>query len=205
LAAGVTKRCTLIIPDAGPFNSLWVASALPLLLKLDMPIIVLDAVYDELTSDVVNFAKDRDVKAFIDGNQPPFVIEETETGREERTKRRAGGKPRRNAGNVAIADFMSEGIDKYVSASDPVVVLFEDSDLPMVRFFQKPPNLHLLSTVGMLRGLERVGMITSADAIIHEMTHPSSKERRPRAFKDLPLGIDAPAMVGSEWLPRSRG
>lgn len=45
------KRCTLIIPDAGPFNSLWVADQLSLLLTLDMRLVVVDAVYDELTSD----------------------------------------------------------------------------------------------------------------------------------------------------------
>lgn len=53
----MTKRCTLVIPDAGPFNSLWVANELPLLLKLDMPIVVVDAVYDELTRDPANFPK----------------------------------------------------------------------------------------------------------------------------------------------------
>jgi len=33
------KRCSLIIPDAGPINSLWVADQLSLLLKLDMAIL----------------------------------------------------------------------------------------------------------------------------------------------------------------------
>ena len=45
------KRCIVIIPDAGPFNSLWVADRLDLLLALDMRLVVVDAVYDELTSD----------------------------------------------------------------------------------------------------------------------------------------------------------
>jgi hypothetical protein len=44
------KRCTVIIPDAGPFNSLWVADRLDLLLALDMRLVVVDAVYDELTA-----------------------------------------------------------------------------------------------------------------------------------------------------------
>ena len=59
------KRCTVIIPDAGPFNSLWVADRLDLLLALDMRLVVVDAVYDELTSDL-SYPKDRAVKAFID-------------------------------------------------------------------------------------------------------------------------------------------
>ena len=197
----MTKRCTLVIPDAGPFNSLWVANELPLLLKLDMLIVVVDAVYDELTRDPVNYPKDREVKAFIDAHHPPFKIEDTETGRREREKRRERLPPRRNAGEVAIVDFMSDGLEKYLTASEPVLVLFEDADVPGVRFFRKPPNLHLLSTVGMLRGLERVGIIRSADEVIQNMTHPSDPSRRARVLKDLPDGVDEPATIGSSWTP----
>jgi hypothetical protein len=199
------KRCTIIIPDSGPFNSLWVADRLDLLLALDMRLVVVDAIYDELTSDL-SYPKDRAVKVFIDGNQPPFVIENTEIGEQEREKRRTGGKLKKNAGELAIVDFMSsdDGLRKYVSVGDPVAILFEDAD---IRVFNKPPNLHLLSTVGMLRGLERVSVIPSADDIIYEMTHPSKPDRRPadaRAFTDLPDGIDDPAAIGSTWQPSGR-
>lgn len=196
------RRCTIVIADAGPFNSLWVADQLSLLLALDMPVVVIDAVYDELTSDP-SYPKDRAVKAFLAANQPPFMIETTDIGQMERQKRLAGGKPKKNAGELAIVDFMSSdhGLRKYLLPGDPVAILFEDAG---VRVFNKPPNLHLLSTVGMLRGLERVGVIPSADAIIHDMTHPSKPDRRPadfRAFTDLPEGIDEPAVIGSRWAP----
>lgn len=196
------KRCIVIIPDAGPFNSLWVADRLDLLLALDMRLVVVDAVYDELTSDVL-YPKDRAVKTFIDGNQPPFIIENTDIGEQEREKRRTGKKLKKNAGELAIVDFMSsdDGLCKYVKMGDPVAILFEDAG---VRIFNKPPNLHLLSTVGMLRGLERVGVIPSAEDIIHEMTHPSKPDRRPtdsRVFTDLPDGVNDPAATGSTWMP----
>lgn len=55
------RRCVLVLPDAGPVNSLWVADRLDLLLALDMKIVVVDAVYDELTSDP-SYLKDREVK-----------------------------------------------------------------------------------------------------------------------------------------------
>ncbi len=199
------KRCTVIIPDAGPFNSLWVADRLDLLLALDMRLVVVDAVYDELTCDL-SYPKDQAVKAFIDGNQPPFVVENTEIGEQEREKRRTGRKLKKNAGELAIVDFMSsdDGLRKYVSIGDPVVILFEDAG---VRVFNKPPNLHLLSTVGLLRGLERVGVLPSAAAVIYEMTHPSKPDRRPadtRVFTDLPDGVDDPAAIGSSWQPSGR-
>lgn len=196
------KRCTVILPDAGPFNSLWVADRLELLLVLDMRLVVVDAVFDELTSDL-SYPKDRAVKAFVEDNQPPFVIETTDIGKHEREKRRSGQKTKRNAGELAIVDFMSsdDGLRKYVDVGDPVAILFENAGF---RVFNKPPNLHLLSTVGMLRGLERVGLIQSADAVIHEMTHPSKPDRRAadaRIFNDLPDGVDEPAVVGSTWRP----
>jgi hypothetical protein len=122
------KRCTVIIPDAGPFNSLWVVDRLDLLLALDMRLIVADAVYDELTSDLP-CPKDRAVKAFIDGNQPPFVIESMEIGEQEREKRRTGKKLKKNTGELAVVDFMSsdDGLRKYVSVGERVVILFEDA------------------------------------------------------------------------------
>lgn len=59
------KRCTLVVPDAGPFDSLWFADEFEILLKLDMPIVVVDASHDELTSDPANYLKDREVLDFI--------------------------------------------------------------------------------------------------------------------------------------------
>ncbi|WP_206531560.1 hypothetical protein [Affinirhizobium pseudoryzae] len=97
------RRCTIILPDAGPINSLWVADRLHLLLDLDMRIVIVDAVYDELTSDL-SYRKDAEVKDFIDGNSPPFVIERTDIGEAERQKRRLGHKLKKNAGELAMVD-----------------------------------------------------------------------------------------------------
>lgn len=171
------KRCTVVIPDAGPFISLWVADRLDLLLALDMRLVLVDAVYDELTSDL-SCPKDKAVKDFIDSNQPPFVIETTEIGEMARARRSAGGKPKKNACELAIFDFMSseDGLRSYVDAGEPVFVLYQDADM---RIFNKPPHLHLLSTAGLLRGLERIGVISSADEVLHDMTHPNKPDRRP--------------------------
>jgi predicted nucleic acid-binding protein len=196
------KRCTIILPDAGPINSLWVADRLDLLLQLDMRIVIVDAVYDELTSDL-SYRKDADVKDFIDSNSPPFLIERTDIGETERQKRRLGQKLKNNAGELAMVDFISDegGLERYLKANEPVAILFEDAGL---RVFNRPPNLHLISTVGLLRGLESVGVIASADDVIDEMLHPTKPGRRPedaRKFTDLPDGVDEPAATGSSWEP----
>lgn len=196
------SQCTLIILDSGPLNSLWVADRLDLLLTLDMRLVLVDTVYDELTSDLTD-PRDRAVKAFIDGNQPPFIIETTGVGALERERRSKGGKPKKNAGEVSVVSFLTsaDGFRKYVGTGDPVAILYEDA---AIRLVSNPPNLHMLSTVGMLRGLEYVDIIPSADTIIHEMTHPSKPDRRPeyrRVATDLPDGIDDPAAIGSTRVP----
>jgi len=196
------KRCTIILPDAGPINSLWVADRLDLLLQLDMRIVIVDAVYDELTSDL-SYLKDAEVKAFIDVHSPPFVIERTDIGASERQRRRLGQKPKKNAGELAMVDFISDegGLERYLEAKEPVAILYEDAGL---RVFNRPPNLHLISTVGLLRGLEEVGIIASADEVIQEMLHPTKPGRRPehaRKFTDLPAGVDEAAAIGSSWKP----
>lgn len=197
------RRCTLIIPDSGPFNSLWVADALPLLLDLDMPIVVVDAIYDEVTSDPVQYRKDRDVQAFIAQHNARFIRVTTDVWQMELERRQRGLKPKRNAGELAIADFLSsdDGLKRYVRDGAPVLLLFEDRD---VRVINTPPNVHLLSTVGLLRGLERVGVIPSADTVIRAMTHPTAPGRRPadaRILTDLPDGTDEPSATGSSWTP----
>ena len=76
-----------------------------------------------------------------------------------------------------MMDFISDdgGVRRYLESNDPLLVLYEDRGL---RVFPRPPNMHLLSTVGLLRGMEKVGVIRSADAIIGEMTNPTKAEIR---------------------------
>lgn len=110
----MTQRCVLVIPDAGPINSLWVADALPLLLKLAMDIVVIDEVYEELTSDPVNYRKDREVKEFIEGHPDVFTIEKTTVGRITADARKRGeDMSGRGLGEAAIAEFFKTGIEKY--------------------------------------------------------------------------------------------
>lgn len=78
-----------------------------------------------------------------------------------------------------MVDFISDegGLAGYLEAKEPVAILYEDAGL---RVFNRPPNLHLISTVGLLRGLEEVGIIASADAVIQEMLHPIKPGRTAR-------------------------
>jgi hypothetical protein len=199
----MTARCTLVVPDAGPLNSLWVAGRLDLLLALDMPIVVIDAVYDEVTSDPARFSKDRDVKAFIDARLGrEIALEATFVGQQARLARTRGDfVPGGGIGDAAIAEFMSVGVARYLGENDAVVLLFEDADFRNIHFLRQPDTLHLLSTVALLRGLEEVGVLASADAVLAAMLTPADPERRgyARRFTDLPHGTDMAAPGGSHW------
>jgi len=152
------EACTLAIPSAGPINTLSDAGQLSLLLALAKKIIVLDVVYDEVTSGLD--LKSKAIKDFltvpISANQ--FVIEQTEVGQRERQKVSHGEKRSKNAGDIAITDFMTSenGLIKYLIAGDPVFICVDDADISTMRFIRKPANLHLISTSEMLRWLNEV-------------------------------------------------
>ena len=201
----MTARCTLVVPDAGPFNSLWVADRLDLLLELRMPIVVIDAVYDELTADPTAYAKDREVKSFLDAHLgAPVILQATFVGQQAREARARGTfTPGRGIGEAAIVEFLNDGLERLADRNEPVLLLFEDADFRTIHFIRKPDNVHLLSTVAMLRGLEECGVIPSADAIVDAMVNPPDPARRcqARRFADLPRGTDDQAGSGSRWKP----
>jgi hypothetical protein len=198
----MTARCVLIIPDAGPINSLWVAGELPLLLKLRMPVVVIDQVYAELASDPENYLKDREVMEFVGAHLDVFKIETTNVGKMAATLREQGTfQTGQSLGEAAIADFFQHGLEKYVRDDQAALLLFEDADFRTVKVIRKPRNVHLTSTVAWLRGLQEMGIVTSADDIVRAMTHPTDPAKRPRKFTDLPDGTDEPAEIGSSWRP----
>lgn len=175
------KRCTLILSDAGPINSLWVADRLPLLLALDMRIVLVDAVYDELTSDP-SFLKDAEVKAFIDGNMPPFIIERTDIGEAEREKRRLGQKLKKNAGELAMIDFVSDegGLETYLKTDEPVAILFADAGLRgLQQATEPPPDLDrwFAARAGNRRGHLLGGCGDQRDAPSHQ-ARPEARGRK---------------------------
>ena len=111
----MTARCVLIIPDAGPINSLWVAGELPLLLKFGMQVVLIDQVYAELTSDPDNYLKDREVKEFVEAHPDLFKIEKTNVGKMAAAMREQGTfETGQSLGEAAIADFFQHGLEKYV-------------------------------------------------------------------------------------------
>ncbi len=173
---GGMGRATLLVAGEAPLWSLRAAGRLDLLAGLGMEpapgpdpgVLVLDGVLDAV-------AHDAEIGAFIEAHSPPFAVEKTYAGDIARRRRRAGEPPKTNAADVALADFLTAGggIDRYLRSGDPFLVLCDR--IRGLRLFGAPPNLHLLSTAGLLGGLEKAGVIPSADKVLRDMLRPAGR------------------------------
>lgn len=188
------KRCVLVIPDSGPFITLEKVNALHLLLKLKMPIIVIDAVYYELIINPDKYDSDRHIRDFI---KQHAVRQKTEIGEMLLEKQLSGESTlNKHMGEAAIAEFLNNDLEN-IAADNPVLLLFEDHKMLRSGLLTFPSNVHLVSTIGLLHGLEEAGIILNAEDIIKKATEPP----RGRCFPDLPEGTDIETSFGSRWKP----
>jgi len=184
------RRVVLLIPDAGPLISLAKADRLGLLLVLGLPVIVPDQVLFEATRDT-RHEDARRIATFARAH-PDAVLEFRTAVGEAAAGRRAAGETGRQKGQgeAAIAELLARLDEITQEPDDPVLLLYEDSDIATRRFVL-PGNVHLLSTKAFLIGLERRGVIASADDVWAAMETagrtPASNAR------------DEPAPSGSRW------
>lgn len=160
----MTRRVVLLVPDAGPLISLARIDHLSLLLLLNLPIYLVDQVVHEVTSDS-RFQDSQRIRAFIEQHAQTVRVFQTAVG-QSAAQRRASGETGRQKGQgeASIAEFLARLDEVLDAADDPVLLLYEDSDIMKQRFVV-PDNVHLLSTRALLLGLERRGQIPSANAI----------------------------------------
>jgi predicted nucleic acid-binding protein len=162
----VSVRVILLVPDAGPLISLAKADELRLLRVLGLPVFVVDHVLYETTRDKRLEDAVR-IEAFLQENKTLVQVFETAVGKAA-AKRRAGGESGRQPGQgeAAIAEFLAR-LDELTGDPDaPVMLLYEDGDIRKSRFVL-PENVHVVSTKGLLVGMERRGLISSAEAVWH--------------------------------------
>jgi hypothetical protein len=158
------KRVIIVIPDAGPLISLGKAKNLEILLKLELPIYIVDQVYFEVTREP-SFEDAQIIKQFVKSYPNQVKIVETQVGRLARLERDINPSARQcQLGDAAITDFLTNQLDKLVNASEPVLLLFEDSDLKRMNRVLRA-NVHLLSTKALLIGMEKMGLIASEAAV----------------------------------------
>ena len=150
-----------MVPDAGPLISLAKVGLLDLLLLPGYPVYVVDQVRYEVTG-AKRFPDAIRIEQFI--RQHPEAVHEFSTAvGQAAASRRAQGEVRQpGQGEAAIAEFLQRLDEITGDPEAPVLLLFEDGDISKTRFLL-PHSIHLLSTRAFLRGLERRGLIQSAD------------------------------------------
>lgn len=188
------KRVRLIIPDAGPLISLGKINRLDILLKLELPIYIIDQVYFEVTREP-SYQDAQMIMQFVDTYPERIKIVETQVGYLARLEREHNPSARqRQLGDAAITDFLTNQLHDMLKPSEPVLLLFEDTDLTKMNIVLRG-NVHLLSTKALLMGLENIGIIESEatlwKAIIASGRRPSNE------ILDKPA---PPIYGGSHWL-----
>jgi hypothetical protein len=199
------RQGKIILPDASPLFSLVGIDALDLLLKPDMRVVVTDYVEWEATRNGSPTAN-RIAKWIADSELVEVVG--TEVGADRIRKDKAGiFDRRRDVGE----DSIFEAVKNDYVAPGPYVFLFEDEKMLRqgagMTYFDKYP-VHLITTYGLLVGLERRGLIPDADAVFAGIRGfgaplvPSQTPGRPNVRKTL---IDRAHRdeVGEDtsWLP----
>jgi hypothetical protein len=161
---------------------------LDLLLALNVPIFIVDQVVYETTRDL-RFPDAVEIKRFISDHKDEVHVVETFVGSALAEKRARDGENKREkgAGEAAAAEFFAR-LDEFVSDADtPALMLFEDDDILKKRFFL-PDNVHLLSTTGLIYGLEQRGLVKSADEILEKINQAG---RFPQVSKiEIPGVVD---------------
>ena len=150
-----------MVPDAGPLISFAKADRLDVILLLGFPIYVVDQVRFEVTRNK-QFPDAVRIEKFV-RDHPGIVHEFSTAVGQAAAQRRAQGEVRQpGQGEAAIAEFLVRLDEVTGDPSAPVLLLFEDSDILKSRLLISD-NVHAVSTLGLLRGLEHRRLIPSAE------------------------------------------
>ena len=190
------RRVVLVLPDSGPLISLSVGGHLDLLLRLNISIFIVDEVFRECTRDPSKPGAVA-VRDFVSRNHENVRIAQTFVGEMAERARKEGEFPGRGLGEAAIAEFFAN-IDRFIDPEDPVLIIFEDNDIHRINAVVRG-NVHLLSTWGFLKGMERVGVIESAEGVWTDIVRNGRDPHKANVDQEAP-----DAFGGSRWLPGAR-
>jgi hypothetical protein len=204
------RHARIILPDASPLFSLAAVDGLDLLLKTGLRVVLTDYVEWEATRTGSESAQR--ISRWIAENKPQVEVIPTECGADRIRKEKAGISDRRkNVGEESVFEAVSNG---YIEPA-PYVFVFEDERMLRqaagMTFFDQYP-VHMISTYGLLVGLERLGAIPDADVVFARIRGleaplvPTQIPPRPGVRKTL---IDRAhrdeAGIDTSWIPGKNG
>ena len=150
------RTIKIIIPDAGPINTLAHAGLLDLLMiPTQTRLVILESIKNEIIS------QSRELGMFIKKHEDRIDIIQTSICQEDEQKKLRGESLGKGRGDLAIADFLMHFIDDEIGNS-PALVLFEDKQIARLHLIgDVAENAHFITTAAYLRKLEEEGYIDS--------------------------------------------
>lgn len=188
----MSKRIKIVVPDAGPINTLAAAGKLELLLApANTDVVLIESVVNEI------IVRSPELQRFFKTHAARIQRVATSVCKDDAEKRRSGQPLGKGRGDLAIADFIMNCIDEAVGNS-PALVLFEDRKLGRLRDLELySENTHFITTAAYLRKLEAEGIIESFDETWSEIV-AKNRSSDPHVHREPnPEEIDSPARSGS--------
>ena len=182
----------IVIPDAGPINSLAAAGLLHLLLApKNCELVVIKSVLNEILMRAPEFNE------FLSLYADRIQIISTSICQDDAQKRMRGEPVGKGRGDLAIADFILNHIDEAVR-NVPALVIFEDKKLGRLRDIDAySENTHFITTAAYLRKLEQEGIINSFEDIWRQVVVENHVDNPSLHRNPNPDEIDFPAQSGS--------
>jgi hypothetical protein len=160
------KPISLIVTDTGPLITLALAGELNvLIMKTEIQVVIPDLVRFEVLRHMDKPGA-REIDEWIRSNEPEAVrVASTEEHEEFMLLLSLKPNARTKGRGEAAA---SEVLKRELARGDRIgILLFEDGDVRRNKYtISAPNNVLMLSTAQFLKGLERLGLIHSADEIL---------------------------------------
>ncbi len=151
----------IVVPDAGPINTLAAANLLHLLLAPpNSKLVVVESVFDEI------IVRSSGLKRFMDEHEDRIEKVQTFTCRAIKERLSRGEVVERGRGDLAVADFLLYHVDDVVGNS-PALLISEDRKLVnrLSKLESYTQQTHFITTAAYLRKLELEEIIVSFDDI----------------------------------------
>ena len=166
------KIDTLLIAGYDSLNMFFDVARLDLLVKLGVPILIPDVVYEGNTEADYMDERSRILKQFIDQNQPLFTVVKTEYGRHGVERRRLGQSTKKPIAAMALADFLrgdqEQGVHEFLADGRTVHVLFSDNEFSSVLDWRSTRVL-CITVAQLLKDMEGAGLLDSAEELLKGM------------------------------------
>lgn len=185
----------IVVPDAGPINTLAAAGLLHLLFaRPNMRLVVIESMFDEIISRASEF------KLFMDAHAGQIDKVQTSICKENTRMKERGEDVGKGRGDLAIFDFYLNHIDAAIG-NLPALLITEDKKLlsRMSKFEDFSDKVYFITTATFLRKLEQQEIIDSFDEIWHlvvgKNASPDPKTHHDPWAKEFEIPTDSGSVI----------